>query len=733
MDRRTFLMTTAATTAGAAILTVTPQAEAAAEAAPGDPVPPQPASLASAGEDFPKVGGDLGNKNYSRLRQITRDNVNQLGGAWHIELESGEAIWQECTVVAQDGVLYLGTTQQNVFAVNQVTGAVLWKTPVGSPASLNVVRGVAIGQGLVFTISGTNSAYGLDQRTGSVVWQTPLLNENEGGITTGLLAGAVVYWDGLIYIGMRESGGGDRGHFYALDAATGKVVWTFWSCPAPGEYGNDTWAGDSWQTGEANCWMHPAIDPDLGLVYQTFGTPWPGYDGSGREGQNLFSACLVALDAKTGERQWHFQSVHHDLWDYDNVIPPVLINLDIDGMLRKVVVYGSKSGQFYMLDRATGEPVQGMREMPVPQDPAMNTWPTQPVPGGEPFVPHLFPSYDNGTRPVPFYQCGAQFTPPGEQVPLPPPINPPPNPKGGKPPPPPVQVRPVIIYPGQAGGNDWSANSFSLDTGYVYVGYSLVNSYYEAAGDSDIPLGTDFSGGLAAVDPRSNTVVWRQDSKWPLSLGNGILSTAGRVLFQGRPDGTLAAMDDETGGELWTWQCGAGANTTPISYEVGGEQYIAILAGGNAGLPYANVPVGSHLWAFKLGGTVGPASTPTPPNGRAEPPQSPVPGAAANNTVTLGRDWDYGSGAPSSLEDILSNAAMAPQVMTISAGTVVTFTNPADNSYAHGAVSFFENEFDSGVLMPSQSFQHTFATPGEYFYNDPVFPANTGKIVVQLA
>lgn len=719
MDRRQFLTRTVATTAGAAILTGTTQASAAVRGASGNPVPPQPASLAPTAQDFPKVGGDLGNKNYSSLQQVTRDNVHQLGGAWHFEMESGTALPQECTIIAQDGVLYVGTSQQNVFAVNGSTGAVLWKTAVGSPAKPNGIRGVALGQGLVFTFSGTQTAYALDQQTGRVVWQTTLLNEPDGGGQPGQLAGAVVYWDGLIYIGMRHVNMGTRGRCYALDATTGKVAWTFWSCPAAGEYGNDTWAADSWQTGGAPPWMFPAIDPDLGLVYQAFGNPWPPSDGSTREGANLFSVCLVALDAKTGERRWHFQAVHHDLWDRDNVMAPLLIDLDIDGSRRKVVVYGSKSGQFYILDRATGEPVHGVTETPVPQDPNLFTWPTQPVSGGEPFVPHLFPSFEDSTRPVPFYQWGGMFTPPGEPFPIPngQPLSATPN-------------RPVIIYPGQIGGCDWAADSFSLDTGYVYVGYALVSSFYTVLGQEAPPLGGYFSGGLAAVDPRSNTVAWRKDCEWPLSLGNGILSTAGRVLFQGRPDGTLVAMDDETGEELWTWQCGAGANTSPISYEAGGEQYIAILAGGVTSLP-AHIPLGSHLWAFKLGGTVGPAPTPVPPDRRAEPTQPPVTGTAANNTVTLGRTWDYQAGAPGAAEAAGSPTGMAPQVMTIPAGTAVTFTNPADNSFAHSAVSFFEYEFDVGVLMPGQSFTHTFATPGEYFYNDPVFPVSTGKIVVQ--
>ena len=252
MDRRQFLTRSAATTAGAAVLV---SAGTAAQAATAEstglarPVPPQQHGMGQAGKDFPKVGGDLGNKNYSTLSQVNRQNVHKLGGAWLTHLEGGStAQYQECTVVAQDGVLYVQTTQQNVFAVNGKTGVILWKTAIGNPQATTDMRGVGLGQGLVFSTSGANIAYALDQQTGVIVWQTPLLNEPQHGLQPGTLAAAVTYYDGLVYIGQNGSTVGARGHSYALDAATGAVVWTFWSCPGPGEYGNDTWAGNSWES-----------------------------------------------------------------------------------------------------------------------------------------------------------------------------------------------------------------------------------------------------------------------------------------------------------------------------------------------------------------------------------------------------------------------------------------------------------------------------------------------------
>jgi PQQ-dependent dehydrogenase (methanol/ethanol family) len=704
MDRRSFL---AAAGAGAATALVSEPAPALAS-----PAPRQPAAFRPPGRDFPKVCGDLGNQNHSPLDQISRRSIHRLGGAWHTNLEGGStAQYQQSTAVAQNGVLYVQTNQQNVFAVDGRTGAIKWKTNLGTKTTN--MRGVALGEGRVYSTSGANIVYALDQKTGAILWQKQLITADEGGADsgcdpqngqcgglTGTLAGAVVYHDGLIYVGMQGSTGGARGRAYALKAATGEIAWIFWAAPGPGEFGHDTWEGDSWKTGGAVPWIHPAIDPALGLVYWTFSGPYPRTDGSSRGGDNLFANSIVALDARTGQRRWHFQSVHHDIWDMDNVMAPVLIDLRIGGRPRKVVVYGSKVGMYYILDRATGAAIHGMEERPVPQDVRQKTAPTQPFPGGEPFCPQA-PEFDKATRPVPFYEFGGLYTPHWDRA--------------------------TIIFPGAGGGGDWMQLSFSPYTGWIYVGYGLINSGYSNARDGRVntsrPLGEYFAGGIAAVDPRTNTKVWHKDGEWSLAHGNGILTTAGRIMFQGGPDGVLHAMNDETGDVLWSFQTGAGVHTSPIAYEIDGEQYIAVLAGGN-GLPYPDIPRGDHLWAFKLGGTVAPLPAPTPPSKRNDIRVAAVTGT----TVTLGRVWT--AGQPGTTENLTAQNAMAPQHLRVSAGTEVTFVNPADNVSAHAAVAFFDNEFDTGVLMPGQSATHVFATPGTYFYNDAIYPQNTGKIVV---
>jgi outer membrane protein assembly factor BamB len=484
------------------------------------------------------------------------------------------------------------------------------------------------------------------------------------------------------------------------------VVWRFWGVPGPGDFGHDTWEGESWRTGGAVPWIHPAIDPELGLVYWTFGNPYPRTDGSSRGGDNLFSNSIVAIEAKTGERRWHFQSVHHDIWDYDNVMAPVLADIEIEGRLRKVVVYGCKTCYYYILDRATGEPVHGMEERPVPQDARQKTARTQPFPGGEPFV-HPYPNHGDATRPVPFYPVGGLFGV--------------------------FWDRATILYPGAGGGADWSHLSFNPVTGWIYLGYGLVNSSFSNVRDGRVntsrPIGEHFSGGIAALDPRTNTVAWRQEHPWSICHGNGILTTRGGVMFQGWPDGLLNAFDDRTGEALWSFQTGAGVHTSPIAYEIDGEQYIAVFAGGNR-LPYKDIPLGDHLWAFRLGGSVAPAAAPKPPSKRNDVAAAPVSGEEAQDTVTLGRIWNTETKRPGAEENLVAENAMAPQHLRISVGTTVTFVNPSDNKTAHAAVSFWEPEFDTGVLLPGQSFRHAFNTAGEFFYNDALYPQNTGKIVV---
>jgi PQQ-dependent dehydrogenase (methanol/ethanol family) len=679
-----------------------------------------PGCCAPAREDFPKVGGNLGNQSYSSLAQINQKNIARLGAAWRVNLEPGAApMPQQSSVVASHGVLFVETTQGKVFAVDGRTGAVKWS--YAPPYGSSLRRGVAVGEGLVFTNAAGRRVIALNQDTGEVVWEKVLA---EPSISSRMKV-AVTYYDGMLYVGSDD---GSRGAAFAMRADTGDVVWKFYGTPGPGEFGHDTWEGDSWQVGGADPWMNPAIDPQLGLVYWTFGNAKAGgdpadgthvdtnvadvpprgvtaVDGSTRGGLNLFANSLVALDLKTGKRRWHFQSVHHDIWDMDNVMAPVLADVRIKGALRKAVIYGSKTGLTYILDRVDGGPLIGIEERAVPQEPTQKTWPTQPYPNGDPIVPLCADANaKDATRAPPNYAVGCLFTPHAQF--------------------------PVVISPGTGGGADWSQQSFSPKTGLLYVGAGVVNSAHSVptGGVGFRPAGEGRSGKLVAKDPKTNKIVWERAMPWSLAHGNGILSTAGDVFFVGQPDGFLLGLDIANGRELWRFQTGAGVHTSPITYSVDGVQYVAVFAGGN-GLPY-NSPQGDYLWAFRIGGTVAPAPTPPPPLARQPVAATPVAGAVANYTVTLARTWSISTSSPGTGESSSPNA-MAPQVMSVPMGATVTFKNPADNSQPHCASQFFEGLFNIGPLQPGESASYTFTAAGEYFYNDCTFPQVTGKILVQ--
>lgn len=656
------------------------------------------------GRDFPKVGGNLGNQNYSALDRVHRRNVTRLGAAWVNRIEGGLTTGtNQSTAVAVDGVLYIESAPGNVFAVDGATGATLWV--YRQTRGTLTRRGVAVGDGKVFTHGRGNWIIALDQETGAVVWEKQVTGYGN------MEKVAVVHHDGKLFCGTHDS---PRAAALALDANTGDVLWAFWGTPGPGELGNDTWEGDSWQVGGATPWIHPAIDPDLRLVYWTFGNARgnrSSQDGSARGGQNLFANCIVAIDLDTGAYRWHFQSVHHDIWDMDNTMAPVLADVRIRGRRRKVVVYGSKSGMYYVLDRETGEAPLGIDEVPVPQEPRQKTWPTQPFPRQGAWTETRVVDQPLGTsvpghpaRAVPNYVQGALYTPHWDV--------------------------PILSIPGHGGGADWNHHSFSHSTGCVYTGFGYVAAAHSLTEASNglRPPGEYQTGGIVAVDASTNEVRWRKRLPYSLAHGNGILTTASDLLFIGQPDGNLLALDARDGRELWRFQTGAAISSSPITYVVDGQQYVAVYAGGT-GIPYGDsAPRGDFLWAFKIGGSVPPANAPKPPTVRRPVQGAPVEGSAVANTVVLGRTYDPATGQVGATESTAVNA-VAPTHLRVPAGTTVTFTNHAGNANARGATQFFEGLFDVR-LVPGESYQHTFRHKGEYFFNDPSSPRSTGKVEV---
>jgi quinohemoprotein ethanol dehydrogenase len=550
-------------------------------------------SVAPPTRDFPLVGGNLANQRYSALKQIDRSNVSRLGGAWTINLEGGRnAGNMQATPVVIDGVMYITSGAGNVFAIDAVTGAITWTYTSQAKAGAMTNRGVAVAGGRVFAGQRDNSLIALDQRTGALVWRTQLSTPGRG-----YTSAPAVYYDGLVYMGVAGGENGVRGQFGAYDAATGKEVWKFFTIPGPGEKGHETWEGDSWKFGGAPVWTTPAIDPELGMVYIAVGNAGPDNDGTKRGGDNLFTASIVALDLKTGAYKWHFQEVHHDIWDYDNSAAPLLTDITYQGQPRKILAHAGKTGFLYLLDRTNGVPLIGIEERPVPQEPRMKTAATQPFPIGDAFVPTC---PEPGSVPAGYQSScifGAYWT------------------------------EPVVMTPGTQGGVSWAPITFSPDTRLVYVPGTIMNSghtlrrqdFNETTQRFDNrddgagyfrPPGQPRAGNLTAIDPATNRIVWQKRMKFPMGTGSGLLSTAGGLLWHGESDGNLVAYDIRTGDVLWKFQTGAGADAPVATYEVNGEQYVAILAGGNGLMLSAR---GDRLWAFKLDGRVPQAAAPPEP------------------------------------------------------------------------------------------------------------------------
>jgi len=583
--------------------------------------------MAPSGSDFPLVGGNLANQRYSSLAQITPANLSRLGGAWMVHVNAQAAGSMEATPIVVNGVMYVPTGAGGVVALDAATGSVKWKYQ--SPNGGGTNRGVSVGDGKVFSSGGGNTLVALDQETGEMAWTAKVGDR-------GTTVAPAVYYDGLVYMGVSGGEGGVRGYFAAFDAKTGKEKWGFWTTPAPGERGSDTWEGDSWKYGGGPVWMQPAIDPDLGMVYFSVGNASPDNDGTQRGGDDLFTSSIVALDLKTGAYKWHFQEVHHDIWDYDDEAAPVLADIKYHGQTRKVLIHAGKTGFLYIYDRTNGKPLIGIEEKPVPQEPRMKTATTQPFPIGDSFVPTCPEpgSVAAGSKSSCIF--GAYWD------------------------------EPVVMAPGTQGGVTWAPIAFDPKTGFVYVGGCVINSSFslrreewdaqanrfQSVGQGRglgfaRPTGEPRSGTLTAMDPTTNKIVWQKRTTYPIGTGSGLLTTASGLIFHGESDGRLVAYDVKDGKELWSFQTGAGADAPVITYEVNGQQYVAILAGGNN---FQLSGRGDNLWAFKLGGTLPPAAAPPAPPltqpaatqfgrgrgrggaGRGPAPESPTPATPAPNS-----------------------------------------------------------------------------------------------------
>ena len=538
-----------------------------------------------------KNGGNLFNQNYSPLTQINRDNVGSLKGAWRTHLNgSGMAMKYsgEAQPVVHEGTIYIVTGADDVFALSVKTGSILWSYQAALPDNITTVccgwtnRGVAIGDGRVYLGQLDGRLVALDQQTGAPAWSVQAERWQNGYTITA----APLYYNGLVIVGFSGAENGTRGRVKAFDAKDGRLIWTFYTIPGPGEFGHETWPQntEAWLHGGASVWQTPAVDPELGLIYFTTGNPGPDFNGRIRAGDNLFATSMVAVEAATGKYRWHFQQIHHDLWDYDGPSPVVLFDVMINGRLRKAAAEPNKAGWVYILDRTNGKPLVGIDETPVPQEPRQATSKTQPIPKGDAFVPQ---SVDVAPEDYSLVNQGRIFTP--------------------------FWKEPIVAKPGARGGANWPPSSYDPATNILYVCATDAANVFRGGEDNQpiTPegqryLGSAFGGAplpaagiFAALDMKTNKLVWQQ--RWKDSCYSGSVTTAGGLVFTGRNDGRLTALNSANGKRLWEFQTGAGMNSPVSVFEYEGNEYVVAYSAGSL---FAGTTHGDSVWLFSTKGTL---------------------------------------------------------------------------------------------------------------------------------
>ncbi|MCW2926319.1 MAG: quinonprotein alcohol dehydrogenase, partial [Thermoleophilia bacterium] len=473
-------------------------------------------------------------------------------------------------------------------------------------------RGVAIGDGKVYIGKLDGHMVALDQKTGEVEWDVEVVDwkESNGGITA-----APLYYDGRIYTGTTGGEFGVRGFVTALDADTGKEDWKFFTTAGPEhkdikcnegdacDTADESWEGDSYKTGGAPVWQTPSVDPKLGTIYFTTGNANPDVDGSGRGGANLFTASFVALNAKTGKYKWHYQMVHHDIWDYDAPSPTILFDAKVKGKRVPAIAEASKTGWLYALNRKTGKPIWGIKETPVPQYAQQKTHPTQPIPETGNFADHVIDDKEFGA-----IEAQVKASPEGAKLEVV-------RPKSDDPADsvfsPPAPNRVTVVAMGPTGGTNWPPSSFNPKERLIYTcsvngAAGMYPSGVEERKPGTVRLGSILTvlpfgttpGQLVATNADTGKEVWSVD--FEDACYSGSITTGGNLVFVGRNDGHLEAYSADKGEKLWEFQTGAGANNTATTFEHKGKQYVLFLAGGNS---LAASPHGDNLWLFSLDGT----------------------------------------------------------------------------------------------------------------------------------
>ena len=491
--------------------------------------------------------GDYQGTHYSSLNQITTANVKNLQGAWALPVPGTTTL--ETSPIVVDGVMYVTSSGDplTVLALDARTGRQIWRyarpQKIKNPYEINPYnRGVSVLNNRLYVGTLDAALVSIDARTGLPLWETQVADSMEGHSIT---SPPLVVKDKVI-VGITGGEFATRGFIQAFDAANGKSLWKFYTVPGPGEFGNDTWKGDSWKAGGSPTWLTGTYDPELNTVYWPVGNPAAQIDRSVRgDLDNLFSDSVVALNPDTGARKWHYQFTPNDGHDWDSVQDMILVDRVWRGQNRKLLLHADRNAHFYVLDRTNGTFLAG--------------------------TPFAYQNWNKG-----FDEKGRPIPVPGSNS----------SAEGS-----------FLVYPTLIGGTNYQSPSYSPLTGWLYLEYQEAGQQFQSA-PATIERGRQYIGrapgrgappargpndpapnsGIKAIDPETGKMVW--DFKtYQGSATNGVVATGGGVVFASGRDGNLIALDGKTGKHLWHFQTGGNNGASPISYAVNGRQYVTLAAG----------------------------------------------------------------------------------------------------------------------------------------------------------
>lgn len=481
--------------------------------------------------------GDYTGRRYSDLREITRENVGRLRAQWVFHPANSSSL--EVTPIVVDGVMIV-TSANDAYALDAQTGRALWhySRPVTEglidDAAQHHNRGVGIWHSRIYLETDNAHLLCLDARSGHLLWDVAYTdgNKNYGATSAPLVV------NNKVVVGTSGGDDGVRGFIAAYDAETGKESWRFWTIPGPGEIGSASWPGESYKLGGGTTWMPGTFDPELNTLFWGTSNPSPDFDGGPRPGDDLYTDCLLALDADSGKLKWFFQFTPHDLFDYDATETPVLVDALFHGQLRKLVIEANRNGFLYVLDRTDGKFLSARRFV------EKLNWASGIDEQGRPIRTDIRPTKE-GTR----------------------------------------------VCPGFAGATNWYAPSFNPSTGLFYFlalencNIYLMKPQEFAPGETYYSTGVRHSQGdhgqrkLLAFALEGDKPAWRYLQSGLGRSSGGTMTTSGDLVFFGDDSQSFEAVDAASGKPLWHFNTGQTISSSPMTYSVRGKQYVAIAAG----------------------------------------------------------------------------------------------------------------------------------------------------------